>query len=62
MRAFFERIVYYSTARLAAEQSEIKFPAVSRVVKRANRVKKNHNSENYPLYPDYYEIHGSHNN
>jgi hypothetical protein len=30
MRAFFERIVYYSTARLAAEQSETKFPAVSR--------------------------------
>jgi hypothetical protein len=30
MGAFFERIVYYSTARLAAEQSETKFPAVSR--------------------------------
>jgi hypothetical protein len=30
MRAFFERIVYYSAARLAAEQSETKFPAVSR--------------------------------
>jgi hypothetical protein len=40
MRAFFERIVYYSTARLAAEQSETKFPAVSHAagVKRANRV------------------------
>ena len=34
MRAFFERIVYYSTARLAAEQSETKFP-----INRANRVK-----------------------
>jgi hypothetical protein len=30
MRTFFERIVYYSTARLAAKQSETKFPAVSR--------------------------------
>jgi hypothetical protein len=27
MRAFFERIVYYSTARLAAEQAETTFPA-----------------------------------
>jgi hypothetical protein len=30
MRAFFERIVYYSPAWPAAEQSETKFPAVSR--------------------------------
>jgi hypothetical protein len=30
MRTFFEQIVYYSTARLAAVQSETKFPAVSR--------------------------------
>ena len=37
MSAFFERIVYYSTARLVAEQSETKFPAVAGV-KRANRV------------------------
>ena len=30
MRANLEAIVYYGTARLAAEQSEIKFPAASR--------------------------------